>query len=103
MTEIVSSVERVSNILQEISAASREQASGAEQVNQAVTQMDEATQQNAGLVEEATAAARAMEDPSVQLSEAVAVFKFKPDGRRRADGALPAVEHRRPGVLTAAY
>ncbi|CTP88700.1 methyl-accepting chemotaxis protein [Xanthomonas graminis] len=76
MAEIVSSVQRVTDIMGEISAASQEQYAGIEQVNQTVTQMDEATQQNAALVEEATAAARAMEDQAGQLSEAVAVFKL---------------------------
>ncbi|MCE4369882.1 methyl-accepting chemotaxis protein [Xanthomonas hortorum] len=76
MDEIVSSVQRVTNIMGEISAASQEQSAGIEQVNQTVTQMDEATQQNAALVEEATAAARAMEEQANQLIEAVAVFKI---------------------------
>jgi methyl-accepting chemotaxis protein-1 (serine sensor receptor) len=75
MGEIVSSVQRVTDIMGEISAASQEQSSGIEQVNQTVTQMDEATQQNAALVEEATAAARALEDQATQLTDAVAVFK----------------------------
>ncbi|MCC4619826.1 methyl-accepting chemotaxis protein [Xanthomonas cassavae CFBP 4642] len=75
MGEIVSSVQRVTDIMGEISAASQEQSAGIEQVNQTVTQMDETTQQNAALVEEATAAARALEDQAVGLTEAVAVFK----------------------------
>ncbi|PPU40759.1 methyl-accepting chemotaxis protein [Xanthomonas arboricola] len=75
MAEIVASVQRVTNIMSEISSASQEQYSGIEQVNQTVTQMDETTQQNAALVEEATAAARAMEEQAQQLTEAVAVFK----------------------------
>ncbi|MCT8286629.1 methyl-accepting chemotaxis protein [Xanthomonas translucens pv. translucens] len=76
MTEIVSSVQRVTDIMGEISAASQEQYAGIEQVNQTVTQMDEATQQNAALVEEATAAARAMDDQAGQLSAAVAIFRL---------------------------
>ncbi|MFC6839206.1 methyl-accepting chemotaxis protein [Xanthomonas theicola] len=76
MQEIVSSVQRVTDIMGEIAAASQEQYAGIEQVNQTVTQMDEATQQNAALVEEATAAARSMEDQAGQLSEAVALFKI---------------------------
>ncbi|KQQ75833.1 chemotaxis protein [Xanthomonas sp. Leaf131] len=76
MSEIVASVQRVTNIMGEISAASQEQSSGIEQVNLTVTQMDEATQQNAALVEEATAAARAMEEQAGQLTDAVAVFKL---------------------------
>ncbi len=77
MGEIVSSVQRVTDIMAEISAASQEQSAGIEQVNQTVTQMDETTQQNAALVEEATAAARAMEEQAVALAEAVAVFKLE--------------------------
>ncbi|MCC5090248.1 methyl-accepting chemotaxis protein [Xanthomonas campestris] len=76
MADIVASVQRVTNIMGEISSASQEQYSGIEQVNQTVTQMDETTQQNAALVEEATAAARAMEEQAQQLTETVAVFKL---------------------------
>ncbi|ETC88277.1 methyl-accepting chemotaxis protein I, serine sensor receptor [Xanthomonas hortorum pv. carotae str. M081] len=61
MGEVVASVQRVTDIMREISAASQEQSAGIEQVNQTITQMDETTQQNAALVEEATAAARALE------------------------------------------
>jgi len=75
MGEIVTSVQRVTDIMAEISAASQEQSAGIEQVNQTVTQMDETTQQNAALVEEATAAARAMEEQAEALAEAVAVFR----------------------------
>ncbi|WP_355608898.1 methyl-accepting chemotaxis protein [Xanthomonas cannabis] len=97
MGEIVSSVQRVTDIMGEISAASQEQSSGIEQVNQTVTQMDETTQQNAALVEEATAAARALEEQAVGLTEAVAVFKtdtghaLAPPSPVRAVPARPAV------------
>lgn len=62
MSEVVSSIKRVQDIMGEITAASREQTEGIEQVNQAVMQMDQVTQQNAALVEEAAAAAEAMQD-----------------------------------------
>ena len=75
MGEIVNSVQRVTDIMSEIAAASQEQSSGIEQVNLTITQMDETTQQNAALVEEATAAARAMEEQANQLNETVAVFR----------------------------
>ncbi|MCI2263662.1 methyl-accepting chemotaxis protein [Xanthomonas indica] len=80
MQEIVTSVQRVTDIMGEIAAASQEQSAGIEQVNQTVTQMDETTQQNAALVEEATAAARSMEEQASQLSQAVAVFKIEANG-----------------------
>jgi len=77
MQEIVSSVQRVTDIMSEISAASQEQYAGIEQVNQTVTQMDESTQQNAALVEEASAAARSMEQQATELAQAVALFKLE--------------------------
>ena len=74
MGEIVGSVQRVTDIMADISAASQEQSAGIEQVNQTVVHMDEATQQNAALVEEASAAARSMEEQAVALNAAVDVF-----------------------------
>ena len=76
MQEIVASVQRVTDIMGEISAASQEQTAGIEQVSQTVVQMDEVTQQNAALVEEASAAARAMEEQAGQLAQTVAVFRL---------------------------
>jgi methyl-accepting chemotaxis protein len=76
MEEIVQSVKRVTDIMGEISAASLEQSSGIEQVNQTITQMDEVTQQNAALVEEATAAARSLEEQSDGLTQAVSAFRL---------------------------
>ncbi|QDI03585.1 HAMP domain-containing protein [Xanthomonas cerealis pv. cerealis] len=90
MSEIVSSVQRVTDIMGEISAASQEQSAGIEQVNQTVTQMDEATQQNAALVEEATAAARAMEDQAGQLTETVALFKIQATHATPSSRSRPA-------------
>jgi methyl-accepting chemotaxis protein len=84
MGEIVSSVQRVTDIMAEISAASQEQSAGIEQVNQTVMQMDETTQQNAALVEEATAAARAMEEQAHLLGEAVSAFRLNADGHSPA-------------------
>ncbi|UNK57373.1 methyl-accepting chemotaxis protein [Pseudoxanthomonas daejeonensis] len=79
MDELVASVQRVTDIMAEISAASQEQAAGIEQVNQTIVQMDETTQQNAALVEEATAAARSMEEQAGGLAQAIAVFRIEGD------------------------
>ncbi|WP_332856566.1 methyl-accepting chemotaxis protein [Duganella sp. S19_KUP01_CR8] len=76
MQEIVASVQRVTDIMGEITTASREQEAGIEQINQAVTEMDTVTQQNAALVEEAAAAAAALQEQASQLAEAVSVFKI---------------------------
>ena len=69
-------VKRVTDIMAEIAAASQEQTSGIEQVNQAITQMDQVTQQNAALVEEAAAAAESMQEQAQSLTKAVAIFKL---------------------------
>ncbi len=74
MAEIVASVQRVTDIMAEISAASQEQSAGIEQVSQTVIQMDGTTQQNAALVEEASAAARSLEQQADRLIDAVDVF-----------------------------
>jgi methyl-accepting chemotaxis protein len=74
MTEIVSSVRRVKDILDEISHASQEQYAGIEQVNRAVGEMEQVTQQNAALVEEAAAAAVSLKDQVAVLREATSSF-----------------------------
>jgi methyl-accepting chemotaxis protein len=77
MREVVGSVKRVTLIMGEIMNASEEQATGIEQINQALTQMDQVTQQNAALVEEAAAAAESMREQAGALVEAVSVFKLR--------------------------
>jgi len=76
MHEVVQSVKRVTDLMGEITAASIEQHTGIEQVNQAVMRMDEVTQQNAALVEEASAAAQSMASQSSTLRELVSVFRL---------------------------
>ncbi|MGL5986915.1 MAG: methyl-accepting chemotaxis protein, partial [Burkholderiales bacterium] len=76
MTEIVSSVKRVTDLMSEISAASSEQSQGIDQVNQTVTGLDEMTQQNAALVEEAAAAAESLQEQAQALGVAVSAFQL---------------------------
>ncbi|RJF91836.1 methyl-accepting chemotaxis protein [Noviherbaspirillum saxi] len=77
MDEVVTSVQRVTDIIVEISAASAEQSTDIEQINQAFTQIDEATNQNAALVEEAAAAAERMREEAGLLACAVSVFRVE--------------------------
>ncbi|MFN0316273.1 MAG: methyl-accepting chemotaxis protein [Burkholderiales bacterium] len=88
MEDVVAAVKRVTDIMGEISAASMEQSSGIEQVNQAVTQMDEVTQQNAALVEEAAAAAESLEEQAGVLVQAISVFKIS-EGEPRHQPVAP--------------
>ncbi len=76
MEEVVNSVKRVTDIIGEIAAASIEQSSGINQVNEAVTRMDDVTQQNTALVEEAAAAAESLMEQAEQLFETVNVFNL---------------------------
>jgi methyl-accepting chemotaxis protein-1 (serine sensor receptor) len=79
LEEIVASVKKVSDIVAEIAAASREQSAGIEQVNRAVVQMDALTQQNAALVEEATAAAQNMAGQARDLNENMGRYRVGHD------------------------
>ena len=76
MGEVVTSVQRVTDIIAEISLATQEQSAGIDQINTAISQMDHVTQQNAALVEEAAAAAAALEEQAARLLEVVSVFKI---------------------------
>jgi methyl-accepting chemotaxis protein len=77
MEQVVASIQRVTDIMAEISSASQEQTDGIEQVNGAIGQMDESTQQNAALVEEAAAAAGSLQDQASRLAQAVGVFRVE--------------------------
>jgi methyl-accepting chemotaxis protein len=79
MTEIVGSVQRVSDIIGEITAASAEQSEGIGQINGAVTQLDQMTQQNAALVEQSAAAATSMKEQAVRLATLVGTFRLSPE------------------------
>ncbi|MGT2489782.1 methyl-accepting chemotaxis protein [Cupriavidus basilensis] len=76
MNEIRVAVKRVSDIIGEIAAASSEQSTGIEQVNQAVGQMDQVTQQNAALVEQAAAAAQSLDEQAHKPRDTVATFRL---------------------------
>ena len=76
MQEIVNSVQRVGDIIGEITAASSEQSSGISQVNQAVGDIDRMTQQNAALVEDSAAAAQSLREQAARLAEVVSQFRL---------------------------
>jgi methyl-accepting chemotaxis protein len=78
MTEVVSAIRRVTDIMGEISVASNEQSAGVAQMGEAVQRMDQVTQQNAALVEEMAAAASGLKSQAEDLVGTVAVFKLSP-------------------------
>ncbi|MEI2804407.1 MAG: methyl-accepting chemotaxis protein, partial [Albidovulum sp.] len=77
LKEIVVSIKKVSDIVAEMAAAAREQASGIEQVNKAILQMDQMTQQNAALVEQTAAASHSMGEQASQLQQLMRFFKLE--------------------------
>ena len=86
MQEIVSGIQRVAGIVDEIALASREQASGLAQINQAVSHLDGVTQQNAALVERSSAAAAALQQQAHHLAEVADTFRLEEQaGLRRPD------------------
>ncbi|MGE5450947.1 MAG: methyl-accepting chemotaxis protein [Acidobacteriota bacterium] len=76
MQEILTSVQRVSDIISEITTASTEQSHGIGQVNQAVSSLDQMTQQNAALVEQSAAAAASLKEQAGKLTQSMAVFRI---------------------------
>ncbi len=97
MTEVVDSIRRVTEVVSEISVASREQSAGVGQVGDAVTQMDQVTQQNAALVQQSAAAADALRAQADRLVAAVAVFRLQ-DAETPGAGRPLAVGVPRPAA-----
>ncbi|MCA7997619.1 methyl-accepting chemotaxis protein [Burkholderia metallica] len=93
MSDVIGAVQRVTDIMGEIAAASEEQSGGIDQVARAVAQMDEVTQQNAALVEEAAAAAQSLDEQAGRLRETAAVFQLDDDTSRPGGAAQVAVRH----------
>jgi len=90
MNDIVDSVQRVSDIITEITAASSEQSVGIDEINRAIGQMDAVTQQNAALVEESAAAAESMQHQAHNLAQVVSVFKL--NGQQAGAGGLKGID-----------
>ncbi len=88
MSEVVTSIRRVTDIVGEISAASSEQSAGVSQVGEAIMQMDQVTQQNAALVEQMAAAASSLQNQAADLVRVVSVFKLGAGGGLSEQRAL---------------
>jgi methyl-accepting chemotaxis protein len=97
MAEVLQSVQRMHSIMTEISAASREQSAGIEQVNQAITQMDQVTQQNAALVQQAAGTAQDLQEQAGALDRLVSVFRLE---QQAAHGARAHAAQARTPALT---
>ncbi|MFN4118366.1 methyl-accepting chemotaxis protein [Acidovorax sp.] len=90
MTDIVQSVQKVTDMIGEITSASSEQSQGISQVNQAIGNLDQMTQQNAALVEESAAAAQSLREQADQLAQVVSMFKVSAASYGPAQAAIGA-------------
>jgi methyl-accepting chemotaxis protein len=95
MGDIVQGIQRVTDIMAEITAASREQSAGIGQVLDAIGHIDQGTQQNAALVKQAAAATQSLQDQADNLAQVVSVFKLDP-------AAAPHTRRPRPPASLAA-
>jgi methyl-accepting chemotaxis protein len=91
MTEIVASVQRVTDIIGEISAAASEQSQGIGAINGAVTELDRMTQQNAALVEESAAAAESLKEQAKRLAAVVSKFRLAEEASPGRPGPVAGV------------
>ncbi|MFN6997777.1 MAG: methyl-accepting chemotaxis protein, partial [Aquincola tertiaricarbonis] len=93
MGEIVASVQRVTDIIGEITAASSEQSQGINQVNRSVIELDQMTQQNAALVEESAAAAESLKEQAARLTQLTASFTLSGSAAAPVQPVRPVVHH----------
>ena len=97
MASIVSDIHNMTQLIEEIAHASREQSDGIGQINIAMGQIDTTTQQNAALVEESASAAQSMSEQAAVMAELVSTFKLMDS----ADAVIPKSEgHRKKPVLS---
>ncbi|MFN7152300.1 MAG: methyl-accepting chemotaxis protein [Acidovorax sp.] len=102
MKDIVSSVQRVGDIIGEITAAASEQSAGIGQVNQSVGEIDRMTQQNAALVEESAAAAESLREQAARLSQVVQQFQLAESMGHGHQASHPVAAPQRDSQMLAA-
>ena len=108
LDQIVPSIKKTSDLVQEISAASQEQSIGVGQINTAVTQLSQTTQQNATSSEELASTAEEMSGQAEQLQQTMSFFKTaagakapKATGSARASGTAAKAAARAPARIVA--
>jgi methyl-accepting chemotaxis protein len=102
LARLVPDIQKTSELVQEISAASKEQAGGADQINGAIQQLNQVVQQNAGAAEEMSSTAEELSSQAGQLMEVMAFFKVVGDEQKTLpERKASEITHRVPGVRTA--
>jgi len=88
LSQIVPDIQKTAQLVQEITAASNEQNTGAEQINSAIQQLNQVVQQNASAAEEMSSTSEELSSQAMQLQEAIAFFKIDKDGTRKTEKAV---------------
>jgi len=92
LSKLVPDIQKTSELVQEITAASGEQNSGAEQINKALQQLDQVIQQNAGAAEELASTSEELSSQAEQLQSAIAFFRISDSGFQQATRQLKVVK-----------
>jgi len=92
LTQIVPDIQKTSQLVQEITAASNEQNTGADQINSAIQQLNQVVQQNASASEEMSSTAEELSSQAVQLQEAISFFKIDQGNTRKAASVARAAK-----------
>ncbi|MDD5286254.1 MAG: MCP four helix bundle domain-containing protein [Desulfuromonadaceae bacterium] len=82
LTKMVPDIQRTAELVQEITASSKEQDTGAEQINKAIQQLDQVIQQNASASEEMASTSEELSSQAEQLQQAISFFDIGNSGRR---------------------
>jgi methyl-accepting chemotaxis protein len=102
LRQLVPDIQKTAELVQEISAASREQNTGTEQINRAIQQLDSVTQQNSAVAEQLSATAEKLAGQADMLLQITAFFKT--DQKTQRDAAtMPSAlhnEHSRAAMST---
>jgi methyl-accepting chemotaxis protein len=90
LTKLVPDIKKTAELVQEISAASKEQTSGADQINNSIQQLNNVIQQNAGAAEEVSSTAEVLAGQAERLKSAIAFFKVHESKEGPVRRVLPA-------------
>ncbi|MCE1225777.1 MAG: methyl-accepting chemotaxis protein [Geobacteraceae bacterium] len=96
LTAILPDIQRTAELVQEISASSKEQDAGADQINRAIQQLDQVIQQNASAAEEMASTTEELAGQAEQLKSTIAFFSIDSHGTQRALPHRPAAHHAAP-------
>lgn len=102
LTQMVPDIQRTAELVQEIAAASKEQDTGADQVNKAIQQLDQVIQQNASASEEMASTSEELSSQAEQLQDTISFFKLAEGSGQRAARPVSAPTAKRISHVSSA-